>query len=219
MTTPRLPGPQSRLVVIGSTGTGKTVAGLWHLSNADLLDRPWVIFDFKGDENIAELAARELSLSETPKRPGLYVYRPIPELHDAAVKAALWRMWKQENIGMFADEGTMLGDYRNAALNACLTQGRSKNIQMIVCTQRPTRLSRYIFSEAGYFQVFRLNDGRDYEPTKEMTGLDFSRRLPPYHSYYYDVAANSCIVMAPVPKRGELIDKINSRLKSRMRTI
>ncbi len=218
MTTPRLPGPQNRIAIVGSTGTGKTVAGLWHLSNADLLNRPWIIFDFKNDENIAELAARELTLRETPKKPGLYVYRPIPELHDAEVRAALWRIWKQENIGVFTDEGFMLGSERNKnpALNALLTQGRSKNIQMITLSQRPAWMSRFVFSESDFFQVFRLNDRRDYDNIQAMISLDIRRRLPPYHSHYYDVGRDQASILGPVPKRSEIIDKINAKLKSRI---
>jgi hypothetical protein len=213
MTTPRLPGPQNRIAVVGSTGTGKTVAGLWHLSNADILLRPWVILDFKRDPHIAKLAAQELTLTQTPKRPGLYVYRPIPERDDDAVRALLWRIWERENIGLFTDEGYMLGN-RNPALNALLTQGRTKNIQMITLSQRPVWMSRFVFSESDFFQVFRLNDRRDYENIQAMCGLDITRRLPSYHSHYYDVGQDLGIELAPVPKVTDVLAKINAKLRA-----
>ena len=217
----KLPGPQNRIVIVGSTGTGKTVAGLWHLSNADLLDRPWVMIDFKGDENIAKLAAKELSLDQVPKKPGLYVYRPIPEYHDAAIRALFWRFWSQENIGVFTDEGSNLASERNKnpGLQACLSQGRSKNIQMITCSQRPVWMTRSIFSESDYFQVFRLNDRRDYDNVQQMISVDIRSRLPPYYSHYYDVARNEAVIFKPVPARESIIEKINARLRSNMRTI
>ena len=211
----RMPGVQNRLAVVGSTGSGKTVAGLWHLSKADLLDRPWIIFDFKRDSHIALLNARELPLNVVPKSPGLYVYRPIPERDDDAVRKLLWGIWAQENIGVFVDEGYMLGN-RNPALNALLTQGRSKNIQMIILSQRPVWMSRFVFSEADYFQIFRLNDRRDYDVIQSMISLDIQRRIPSYHSHYYDVSEDAGCELLPVPKRNAIVAEINRRLKSKI---
>ena len=52
----RLPGNSDRLVVIGRTGTGKTQAGLWHLSLKNFKTFPFVMVDAKGDSLINEIS-------------------------------------------------------------------------------------------------------------------------------------------------------------------
>ena len=220
---PRLPGPDKRLAIVGSTGSGKTQAGIWHLGNQDWNDkksgRPWYIFDFKGDDLIARLPAEEVSVRVKPKeRPGLYVVRPIPEQDDAYVTQLLWEIWRQENTGVYIDEGYMVGN-RNAALNACLTQGRSKRIQMIILSQRPVWMSRFVFSEADFFQVFRLNDMRDYDNVQSMISIDVRRRLASYQSHWYDVGADRGVVFDPVPGRRSLVEHFCSRSGRNMKVL
>lgn len=205
----RLPGADKRLAIVGSTGSGKTRAGIWHLGNQDWGDekkgRPWIIFDFKGDDLIARLPATEIPVnSKPPKKPGLYVVRPIPERDDGYVTELLWKIWAQEETGIFLDEGYMVGN-RNAALNACLTQGRSKRIQMIVLSQRPAWMSRFVFSEADFFQIFRLNDRRDYDTVQAMISVDIRKRLAPFYSHWYDVGLDQGAIFSPVPRDQDIL--------------
>lgn len=216
----RLPRYDEHTAIVGSNGSGKTVAGIWHISEADIDERPWIIIDYKLDENLAKLAARELSVTtrSLPTEPGLYIVHPRPGVDDAAVMALLWLIWKTENIGLYIDEGYMIGR-NNEAFNALLTQGRSKHIQIITLSQRPAWMSRFVFSEASMFQVYRLNDKRDNETVQAMCGIDISQRLPSYCSYWYDVKADAGAILKPVPKPADLIATINSRLKKRMRVL
>lgn len=218
-----LPGADKRLAIVGSTGSGKTQAGIWHLGNQDWSDRkrgrPWIIFDFKGDDLIARLPAKEFNVREKPpEAPGLYVVRPVPEQDDGYVTQLLWNIWKQEETGIYVDEGYMLGA-RNPALNACLTQGRSKRIQMIVLSQRPAWMSRFVFSEADFFQIFRLNDKRDYETIQSMISVDITKRLAPYHSHWYDVGADEGVVFSPVPKRMQLISSFREKAQLKHKVV
>lgn len=213
----RLPGRDSRLVICGSTGTGKTQAGVFHLSKTDFDVRPGFILDFKRDKMIGQLNARQLPLTGgLPTDPGLYVWRPIPEDDDELVKDRLKKLWQQENAILYIDEGYMLG-LHNKWFNALLTQGRSKLIQMITLSQRPAWMSRFVFSESDYFQVFRLNDQRDYGNIQAMISLDIKRRLPSFHSHWYDVAQDAGAQWAPVPGRREIINSINERLRRQLR--
>lgn len=193
----RLPDDSDRLLIIGMTGSGKTIAGIWHLSLRDFYSIPWVIFDFKRDANIARIPAQEISLDEMPQEPGLYVVRPLPN-QDERVERFLWNAWNRENIGLYFDEGYMI-DKNSAALNAILTQGRSKRIPIIMLSQRPVGLSRFARSEATFFQTFFLNDKDDRKIIQAFQPEKVSERLPPYHSWFYDVAKDDLVHLSPVP--------------------
>lgn len=216
----RLPNNSQRLAVVGRTGSGKTQAALWHLSNRNFDVRPWVIYDFKMDDHIEKLDAEEIDLEFVPKKPGLYVVHPHPSQQEE-VNEHLWKIWAKERIGIFADEGYMIPNpVKNNAFQACLTQGRSKQIPMIILSQRPVWLSRFVFSESDFFQIFQLNDLDDEKTVQRYIREKISTNsLPDYHSYYYDVSNRSLTGFSPVPDEATIIDSINSRLAPRRRTI
>lgn len=214
-----LPRYDKRTSVLGSTGSGKTQFAVWLLSLRDFDKRPWVIFDFKGDELIEAINPQEISIFDNPpKKPGLYVVRPIPEMHDEAVKNFLWKCWAKGRIGLYIDEGYMLGA-RNPALNACLTQGRSKHIEMIVLSQRPKWMSKFVFSEANYFAVFNLTLAEDRDYVRAYIGETNVTLLPRYHSLWYDVDKQEACQFGPVPDRKTLIASFDERLKSRRKAV
>jgi DNA helicase HerA-like ATPase len=214
-----LPTGDKRTAIVGSTGSGKTQFAVWLLASRDFHRRPWIIFDFKGDELIAELGATEISIfGAPPKKPGLYVVRPIPELHDKAVVAFLWRIWARGKTGIYIDEGYMLGA-RNPALNACLTQGRSKKIEMIILSQRPVWMSRFVFSEANFFAVFNLNLEDDRRHVSTFLGGQRINLLPRFHCQWYDCDGQRGTLLAPVPDRETLIQRFEQRLSKRRKLI
>lgn len=200
----------------GKTGEGKTVAALWHLSQRSIDTRPWLIFDFKEDEHIGAIPyAAEIELGTVPKEPGLYVVRPVPESDDDAVEQTMWNIWDRGRVGVFIDEGYMVNQ-RNKAFKALLTQGRSKSIPMITLTQRPVWMSRFAISEADYHQVFFLSDASDRETVQRFIPHDFPpKRLPRYHSYYYDVANDEFMGLKPVPALDSTMATFEQRLERR----
>lgn len=200
----RLPNSSQRTVLVGRTGTGKTVAGLWHLSNYDFLPgRPWVAIDFKIDEHINSIERAnhvDLDYRFHKKDAGLFVVHPnYSEKGNTELDKFLLRIWERENIGVFCDEGFMLGS--SDAVTMCLTQGRSKRIPMILCTQRPVWISRFAFSEADFIQCFDLNDKNDKRRIEEFVPLDFDEEKPlaEHQSFYYDVAKKHLVRFNPVP--------------------
>lgn len=219
MSDVKLPRYDKRTTVIGSTGTGKTQFAVWLLSSRDYNIRPWIIFDFKGDELIEDIGAKEINVrGKVPKEPGLYVVRPIPELDDGYVLNFLWQIWAQGNTGVYIDEGYMVGN-RNPALNACLTQGRSKHVEMIILSQRPVWMSKFVFSEANYFAVFNLTVEDD---RKHISGFIPKTRidlLPKYHCLWYDVDRQKADIFSPVPEREQLIKTFRERLEKKSRKI
>ena len=206
----RLPEHDSRTAVIGSTGAGKTYLAVWLLSNCDWLNRPWTIFDFKRDPLIAQLPAQEIDVSSSPPdRAGLYVIRPRPDQSSALVSQYLWKVWDNEYHGIFIDEGTMLGA-RDKALEACLTQGRSKSIQMIILTQRPVMVSKYIFSEANNVLVMRLNTMDDRKTVTNYLGGNNIGDLRKHHTLWYSADRNESDILAPVPIGDELVGRFDA---------
>lgn len=194
------PGDTERLTIVGTTGSGKTHAGLWHLSRRNYDVKPWVIYDWKGDEFIASLEGTfELDVSDkAPEHPGLYIVSPVPEDDDEAVEQQMTDIWRAENIGVFIDEGYMV-QAKNKGYRKLLTQGRSKHIPMIILSQRPVWMDKFTFTESEFKQVFRLQSDDDVKKMQEYIPFDLTRRLQRRWSYYYDAMEDRLDILRPVP--------------------
>lgn len=200
-----LPNSDSRTTVIGATGSGKTQFATWLLSTRDYFRRPWFILDFKGEKLFSRLGFVPFNLGdELPDEPNLYWIRILPG-SDELVSAFFQQIYMKENCGIYIDEGFML-PYQDKWIRACLTQGRSKNIEMICLTQRPVKIDIWFLSEASYLAVFNLNVKDDKKRVSEyMDGLTI-RRLPKFYCLWYDVAENEHVIFEPVPEASEIIE-------------
>jgi hypothetical protein len=211
----RLPSIADRTVLIGGTGSGKTVAGLWHLSRQPIDAMPWLVIDYKRDDNINSIPYAQHVAVGAPLLNGVYIVHPM--LHEKdALEEYLWEIWKQEQVGIMVDEGFMLND--SEAFNTILMQGRSKRIPVIILTQRPVFVSRFVFSEASFIQVFRVIDKRDRKTISEFTPIfgdkeTSNETLPPYYSYYYDVSAHKLVTLKPVPPMPVINRTFQDKLK------
>ena len=209
----RLPNSKQRIAIVGRTGSGKTVAALWHLSNANFDAMPWVVVDFKTDENINAIDGVEyIGTQDNPKRPGIYVIQPHPS--DPTFGDFLERIWQRENTGVYVDEGFMMGENSKVENRfiTLLTQGRSKHIPMIVLSQRPVWMTRFVWSESDFFQVFQLTTKKDEKTIEDILPSNTVLNLPDFHSVYYDVGKKRISYMGPVPDAPVIIDKIQERL-------
>lgn len=215
----RFPGDQDRFSIIGATGSGKTYAAMWHLSRRNFDQKPWIIYDYKLEEFIAEVPGTyPLGVKdEIPSRPGIYIVRPnIGE--EPEVEVQMWKIWSHENVGVFIDEGYMLGN-NNRGFRMLLTQGRSKHIPMIINCQRPVWLDRFVFSESQFFQVFHLNDKQDRLKVQSFIPADLSTDLDPYYSYYYDVRDRRLVVLQPMPDKDAILDTFDFKTSKLRRVV
>ncbi len=182
----RLPDETHRTIVIGRTGTGKSQAAIDILSQQNFDEIPWVMIDYKGEDLIAEMLAKngwrrakkggrvvlirglhspivELSFKDPiPKKPGLYYLRPRPKIDDVEMEAWLLRVHARGSVGLFIDEGYAMPSYGDSpAFTLILTQGRTLHIPVIVLYQRPVWMSRFAVAQADFVRVFKQNDVRD----------------------------------------------------------
>lgn len=217
----RFPTDEDRHVITGSTGSGKTVAAMYALSYRNFDKMPWIIYDYKGDKHIAQIdGALPIGINELPERqngiskPGIYIVRPLP---DDDIQPQLWEIWERGKMGIYVDEGYMMGRF-NRPWRAILTQGRSKQIPIITLTQRPVWNDPFVFSEANFIQVYRLQL-KDRLKAQEYVEADLSNRLPEYHSYYYDVGTNTTHKLSAVPAPDEILATFRARLRRRVDTL
>lgn len=212
------PGDRDRFTIVGTTGSGKTYAGMYHLSHRNYDVKPWIVYDFKNDELINNIeSAHHISLTEKlPERPGVYIVHPVPG-EEEIVDDHMMRIWAAENIGVYIDEGYMIGN-KSKGFRSLLTQGRSKHIPMIILSQRPVYMDRFVFTESQYFQIFRLQHADDIASTQKFIPHDLSKRLPMYHSYWYDVAHDNLVVVSPSPDEDAILDTFDTRIP-RMRKV
>jgi DNA helicase HerA-like ATPase len=197
-----MPRPDQRVLILGSTGSGKTTVGAWLLSQSNFDEMPWIMIDYKRDALLNSIdRRRQIGLNEIPKEPGLYHVKPNPVRDDEAVENWLLRVWEQRNIGLYVDEALRLPTSRKTgAFETILTQGRSLRIPVIALSQRPVDLTRYAFSEANHVVVMRLTDLRDRKKVTEYVpdvGHDY--KLKRYNSIWYSVDNNQKFNMGPVP--------------------
>lgn len=223
----KLPTDDEHAVVVGRNGTGKSQLGAWLLSTRDLKAKPYFITDYKGEDLFNAIPrARHIELGDHPDDPGLYIVHGLPDDDSQDdMETWLWGMWERGNRGLFVDEGYMLPD--NGAFQAILTQGRSKRIPVITLSQRPVKVSRFVYSEASHMAAFDLNDKRDRKTLSELVPEDFLTWLPPdfkaagklpkYHARWYSVKDDARYVLRPVPDARDIIAEIAAQLAPKKR--
>lgn len=210
----RFPTSAHRQFICGRTGSGKTVAACWNLLHRNFRSAPWIVLNHKNTALIDNIeGAEHVDLDFQPKKPGIYIYNPVPENDDDAVTKLLWRTHRRGNTGVYVDEGYML-NARDPAMRALQTQGREKKIPVIMVTQRPVALSRFCISEADFFQVFQLNDDDDIKRVRSFVPFDLKYymkteanevpKLGAHSSVWYDVSRNYLVKMAPVPTEDKI---------------
>lgn len=230
-------GPDStkRTVVLGRTGSGKSQFAIALLSTRNWSEQPWIVIDYKGEDLLVEILAKSNGqmkrikpTDNPPKKPGLYYMQPMPVVDDEAINDFLWKVYRQENIGLFIDEGFALPQKKGSPFDIILTQGRSKHIPVIVLYQRPVWMSRFAIAQADFFAVFEQNDIRDLELTCKFVGEKGQKtrdvmaqlnNLPKYNCLWYDVGDGVATVLNPAPDRNVIINNFLHRLNPRLQKV
>lgn len=216
-----LPGDTHRLAILGRTGSGKTQAAVWHLSRRSFDTMPWIVFNFKGDDLIDAIPGTyDLDIDDRiPSRPGIYIVRPLAVSKDdkEALDGFFQRCWRHEKVGLYIDEGYVATGLK--WFRACLTQGRSRRVPMIVLSQRPVWIDTFVWSEADFFQAFHLNRKDDRDLASTMLPGYRNLPIPEYHSLWHDVTRDCTMLLAPVPDRDQILQTFRDRSPVQRRLI
>lgn len=209
----KLPDDSQHTTIIGRTGSGKTQLAAFLLSQANFDEMPYIIVDYKGDALLNSVGAKAISIhADPPREPGLYIAHAIADADDEAMNGFLWKIYAQENTGIYFDEGFMVA--KLPALGPILMQGRSKKIPCFIVSQRPSWMNRHAFSEASHFAVFHLNDRRDQMKVKEFFRNYKEDRIEKYHAQWYDVNQDENFTLQPVPNadtiRNTFVEKLEA---------
>jgi len=212
----RLPNSRERAVVMGRTGSGKTVFMTWLLSHASIDERPWIMIDHKNDGYLSKLPrSREIRLGELPKYPGIYIVKPSFK-DDERVDEYLHEILQRGNIGIFTDEGASIPqrEPKFTGLKAIFAQGRSKRVPILFATQRPSFINRSVFSEGDFYACFHLQHGGDRDRAREFMPAQVENRLDEYCAHWYDVKSDAYYIVRPVDQ-DETFERIDERLRPR----
>jgi hypothetical protein len=228
----RRPDTSHRVCITGRTGSGKSQFAMALLSQARWDKMPYVFIDYKGEPLFLEMMDENPGMVKTlkvtdkaPKKPGLYYMQPIPNVDDEAIDVFLWSCYHKGNIGIVVDEGYSLPQTRKNCFDALLTQGRTKNIPIIVLYQRPAWMSRFAVAQADFHAYFEQSDERDcitarafikpYIDKQKGITITTLSPLPKYHCLWHDVGEGKTALLLPAPSRDAILETFRLRLNAK----
>jgi len=184
------PGFGERLIFLGQTGRGKTTGMIAVLDRWYYGRRQIEVLDGKADPAWERLAVprltdlRQVVKRRWPQTP-MVVWRP--EAGDLAdpTRLDVWCHWvysRQHTVAV-VDELTLLAPSPDPPLGylSCVTRGRTRDITLLVGTQRPRRVPLITFSEATWVFCFGLSDQRDRYRVAEFTHPLLASEIPDPH--------------------------------------
>jgi len=201
--------PGKRAVIAARTGSGKTVLAA-HLASAAPVH--WVVInpkwtagykDLKSSRTIEGINYSEIEDSIESHK--FTIVNPLKHECKADIMDDLISYLHEEysNIGIICDE--LLSLHRNGiagdGLTGWLTRGRELGQSFIGLTQRPKRISMFVFSEADYIGAMDLTLKGDRERMREVTGDDrfLNFRTRAHRWLWYDVGRDNLRLFGAVP--------------------
>ena len=198
----------NHVFIAGMTGTGKSFLCenyLAHYQNVIKLDTKNVVDERRREnknlwagltENRDFSVVRtldELAYIETPK----IIYAPdfseqTPENYDILFD---W-IFRRENNILWIDEFTDIGtaSYCPTNLRRLYVQGRSKNVGVWACTQRPSGIPVISLANSRHFFIFDLNMDVDRKKVAQITGQPEFLEMPGgFNFWYYRVGSKKAV--------------------------
>lgn len=218
MTTPHPPNSSQHIALAGMTGSGKTQGAIDMLSRRDLSDVTAFIIDHKKDSKLKLLPAEPLSLRPLflPKF-GLHIVRPSMSASDRAdLEDLLTRLFNSKRVLIYVDEGHLLG--MSEAIRNIMVAGRDRKVSMMWISQKANWIDTFIWSQSTFYRVWKLQTARDIKAVQENWPIRFENPTD-FHSRYFDGVTGKTFYLAPSEPLENSIDRLESQLLKRFRTI
>ncbi len=199
--------PSERWAIFGATGSGKSRAAGWVVYHAPR-NFPWFVIDSKEDilpdlkgYTVANATRRLGSIWRKMPR----ITRIMPDVDEGADEFDDFfrKVLKKEDVGVVVDEAYMVPE--TPWYKRVLTTGRTKNVPIIICSQRPVDIPRVCISEASRYMVFTLTDRRDRDKVAGFAPIDPKIIVEKHHFAYYDAQLGEGGRYAPLPNKDWLV--------------
>lgn len=199
--------PNKHVLICGSTGTGKSFLCENYLRGYDYVIKidtkneteerynmgvsPWAGLTEGYDFSVV-YDLEELPYIETKK----IIFVPPFDFSIEDYNRLFFWIFTRKNTIVWIDE---LMSFTSAhsypiELKRLMTQGRSKNIGMWCCTQRPSGIPVIVPANCHYFFVFDLTLNKDRKTIVENTGQDKMLENPTgYNFWFYKMGDKECI--------------------------
>lgn len=201
--------PGERALILGKTGSGKTVIGAWLLSRSP---GRWVILNSKYDEFLTQIGPsvdwNVKDILKGLKKKEIVVAHPTSFEAEDLDRVLFELCETRQAVGVFIDELLYLHKGNGRAgpgLMGLLTRGRSRKQSFIGCSQRPAFLSQFCYSESEYFGIAQLKLRADWAKVIEFSGKPEARidRLK-HHWGWINIQEDTLTEYGPVPYKAIL---------------
>lgn len=196
------------VLVAGMTGTGKSYLCENYLRTYDYVVKldtkdetgerravgrsPWDGLQ-EGKDFTVTSHLTELDSIETKK----IIYVPdYDEQNEETFNAFFRWIFERGNTILWIDELMSIGTVQSypRELGRIMQQGRSKNIGVWSCTQRPSGIPSCVPSNSSYFFIFDLALPQDRKRIVETTGMVKMGEMPTgYNFWYYKMGDRECV--------------------------
>lgn len=198
--------PGHRIAVFGRSGSGKTYFTRYAILRSS--NMRWIVLDTKHDPEFDDWSPEDGlvtmdKLARLWRERAIVVVRPRPhQCVPVILDAYLGDLHEGfERIGVSIDETYQVafGSRAGPGLTGLITRGRVRKQSVILGSQRPSWVPRFVFTEANGYVIMNLTLLVDRKATYEMTGKDrVLSRVEPRHWLYYDIGDDKLTAYKPV---------------------
>lgn len=177
-----------RTFITGQTGSGKTFLARELLRNVTRL----IVIDTKGELTNWNTENYDVWVEDAIKRGERVRARVIPPIADDLEEyyEDIFKLaYSAGGIVVYVDEVYAVippGSKPGKWFTALYTQGRTREVGVVACSQRPTWIPIFCMSEAQHYFVFRLNFPDDRDRIAKTAGMtELTRPIYDPHGFYY----------------------------------
>lgn len=192
--------PNKHVLIVGRTGTGKSYLCEKYLTGYDYVIKldtkneteerreqglsPWDGLTENEDFTVV-YNFDDLEQAETPK----IIYVPtFEEQQDGeTINKFFGWVFERKNTIIWIDELMSIGTATKVPYNLrrVMQQGRSKNIGVWACTQRPSGIPLDVSSNCTYFFIFALSNPDDRKRCVSITGVKEVEQQPSGYNFWF----------------------------------